>query len=206
MCSIRPPLVVLLALASLAGPAGAQAEWSLSTGVGLSHLTDQLNGPALGSLAVRARLLRETRVAWGLEVSHHDFGRAAAAGLCADEGCTHYRYEGSSESSALEVHGVARFGGRTASSPYLIATLGYAATSTRREYNGVREESLRGIGGSAGLGILPLRLGRRVNIGLEGRIHGLVVADDDGGEGSVGIGKYFTLLGMLRLDLGGARD
>jgi hypothetical protein len=195
--------VALALLATGAVRATAQGRWSLTAGAGLSRINDQFEGPALGALGLRVGVMRETRVAFGLELGHYRFGESAAASVCLNEDCTEVRYEGTIETSVTEVQGAARYGLFGPLLPYVVASMGYVRTDERYDYYGAREDSMQGVSGSIGVGWVPLEFSRAAALGIEGRLHGLVVGDNDGDEAEVGLGTYYTLLAVLRFRFGG---
>lgn len=201
---IRAVALAILLVAGT-GPAAAQGRWSVTAGAGLSRIDDQLDGPALGALGLRLGIMQERLISYGLEVAHYRFGESAAASICLDAECNQQRYEGTVETSVTEVQGVARYGGLGPLLPYAVVAIGWVRTDERRDYYGVREDAMQGVSGSIGLGWMPLAFSRDAALGIEGRLHGLVVGDDDddGGEAEVGLGTYYTLLAVFRFRFGG---
>lgn len=179
--------------------------WSLSGAGGFARLANRMAGPRLGGFAARVRALRETRLAWGLEVARYDFGDAAAGSRCLDPDCSRVEYFGNVATTALEIAPVLRVGGRGgALRPYLLTSLGYFrgrdAFTAMPGSSEDRTATVDALSASAGIG-LPIVVRGAGRLGLEARYHGFVGS----GAGDVGSGRFVTVLAVAAFDIGRGR-
>jgi hypothetical protein len=176
--------------------AGAPAPgWSISGAGGFARLGGRMADSRFGGFAARVRALRETRLAWGLEVARYDFGDAAWGSRCLDPDCSRVEYFGNIATSALEIAPVLRVGGRAGVlRPYLLTTLGYFRG--KDAFTGMpgspdRTDTVDAVSASAGVG-LPVAVRGTARLGLEARYHVFLGS----GQGALGSGRFLSVLAV----------